>query len=202
VIAGVLLVIPVGLTYLVLRFVWDLVYGALRPLLDVANDQGTTPLVGTGLRVASVVLIIVTLYAAGSVAPTVLGRQVVRLWHRLVDGVPVVRSVYRIARLFTEMFGGTTNVGTNRVVLLEFPRPGILGLGMVTSRYVTAEGEELLTVYVPTIPNPTSGFFAIVAEDQVIDTDITLDEAMRIVVSGGLLTEEITRAHYAKRDGS
>ncbi len=198
VVGGLLLVIPLGLTYLLLRFLWDFIFGLLRPLLDVASDQGPTPIAAFGLRATVVVIILVVLYAAGSIAPTVLGRQAVRAWHAIVDSVPIVRSVYRVARLFTQMFTGDAHLGANRVVLLEYPRAGVLGLGMVTSRYVTPEGEEFLTVYIPTIPNPTSGFMAIVTEEQVIDTDITFDEAMRIVVSGGLLTEEITRAHQAR----
>lgn len=200
VVAGLLLVIPLGLTYLVLRFLWDFLYNLLRPLLDLASDQGPTSVTAFGLRTAVVIIILVVLYAAGSIAPTVLGRQAVRAWHAIVESVPVVRGIYRVARLFTQMFTGSAHLGANRVVLLEYPKAGVLGLGLVTSRYMTPDGEEFLTVYVPTIPNPTSGFLAIVTEDQVIDTDITFDEAMRIVVSGGLLTEEITTAHRARQN--
>ena len=88
------------------------------------------------------------------------------------------------------------------VVVLEFPREGILSLGVVTSRFIMPNGEEYLTVYVPTIPIPTSGYMALVKEDQVTHTEIAFEEATRIILSGGVLSEEITRAHYIRHGSS
>ena len=198
IVAGLLLIIPLGLTYLVLRFLWDALAGLLQPLFDVADNQEASPVGGFWLDAIVVVAILGILYIVGRLAPTVLGRQAVGLWNGAVERIPLVRSVYRVARLFTETFTGSTHLGANRVVLLEYPRQGTLGMGMVTGRWVTPEGEEFLAVYIPTVPNPTSGYLAIVKEEQVIDTNMTFDEAMRIVVSGGLLAEEITRAMSAR----
>jgi uncharacterized membrane protein len=78
------------------------------------------------------------------------------------------------------------------VVLIEYPRPGIFAIGIVTGKFITKEKVEKLAVYIPTVPNPTSGFLAIVNEDQVDDTNLDFDQAMQIVISGGLLTEEVS----------
>jgi uncharacterized membrane protein len=75
----------------------------------------------------------------------------------------------------------------------------MLSLGIVTSRFIMPGGEEYLTVYIPTIPIPTSGYMAFVREDEVTETEISFDEATRIILSGGVLAEEVTRAHHSRR---
>jgi uncharacterized membrane protein len=97
------------------------------------------------------------------------------------------------------MFSDNNPLSEKPVVVLEYPRLGMLSLGVVTSRFIMPNGEEYLTVYIPTIPIPTSGYMAFVKEEDVTETEISFDEATRIILSGGVLAEEVTRAHHKRK---
>ena len=196
--AGFLLVFPLAVTYLVLRFIWDFLYETLLPVFDLAEGQVTYP-AGIYLQASIVAILVVSLYLLGWLARTVVGGQAVNYWHRAIESIPVVRGVYRVIRQVTAMFSDTSPLSGKPVVILEYPRVGILALGIVTGRYIAPNGEEYLTVYIPTIPIPTSGFMAFVKEEEVTETDITFDEVTRIILSGGVMSEEVTRAHQARR---
>ena len=196
--AGLLLVFPLAVTYLVLRFIWDFLYDSLLPVFDLAAGEVDYP-ARIYLQVSIVAILVVSLYILGWLARTVVGAQAVNYWHRAIESIPVVRGVYRVIRQVTDMFSDTNPLSGKPVVILEYPRIGTLALGIVTSRFIAPDGGEYLTVYIPTIPIPTSGFMAFVKEEEVTETDITFDEATRIILSGGVMSEEVTRAHQARR---
>ena len=154
---------------------------------------------GIYLQLSIIAIFAVSLYLLGWVARTVVGAQAINYWHRAIESIPVVRGFYRVIRQVTDMFSDSNPLSGKPVVVLEYPRLGMLSLGIVTSRFIMPNGEEYLTVYIPTIPIPTSGYMAFVKEDEVTETEITFDEAMRIILSGGVLSEEVTRAHHARK---
>ena len=200
VVAGLLLAIPIIATYIVLRFFVDFISETLEPVLDKASEGPFAWLSEVPVEVTAVVLTILVLYIAGVVTATVLGRRLARRWHNLLECIPVVRPIYRIVRQTIDVFSGGTALQSSKVVLLEYPRQGVLSLGLVTGTYAKTEDEILLTIYIPTIPNPTSGFLAIVNKEQVLETDLTFEDAMKIVVSAGVLTEEVVRPHLVNRE--
>ena len=193
---GLLLFIPLAFTYLVLRFIWNFLYDALLPVFNLAEHEIVYP-AGIYLQITIVGILIVSLYMLGWVARTVAGAQVIAYWHSLIERIPFVRGVYRVVRQITDMFSENP-LNEKPVVILEFPRQGILSLGVVTSQFIMPNGEEYLTVYIPTIPIPTSGYMALVKEDQVTHTKLAFEEATQIILSGGVLSEEITKAHYMR----
>ncbi|MCY4625875.1 MAG: DUF502 domain-containing protein [Chloroflexi bacterium] len=197
-VTGLVLIIPLAVTIFIIRFLWEFLYNFLLPLFDVL--EGHIPFIsGAWLQFTIVVIILGFLYFLGSAARSVVGTQVVRIWHGTIESIPVVRSFYRVVRQVVDMFASDNPLSNQPVVVLEYPRIGALALGMVTSRFVMPDGEEYLTVYIPTIPIPSSGYMTFVKEDEVTPTDITFDEAMRIIFSGGVLSQEITREHYERR---
>ena len=191
--AGIIVLIPLSLTLLVLKFIWDATYALITPLFDLAVLGMPENISTYFTRSLVVILVILFLYIFGSVTPTFIGRQFSSFLMGLLERIPIVRGIYRVSKLFTAMFTGDKNRETNRVVLLEYPSPGIQALGIVTGKFISYESKEKLAVYIPTVPNPTSGFLAMVYEHQVTDTNMDFDEAMQIVISGGLLTEEISK---------
>ena len=197
-VTGLVLVIPLVVTVFILRFIWEFLYNFLLPLFNLA--EGQVPLLAGVTLQASIVLILVGfLYFLGWSVRTMAGGQVVKHWHGVIESIPVVRSFYRVVRQVVDMFSNSNPLAGKPVVVLEYPRIGTLALGMTTSRFIMPDGDEYLTVYIPTIPIPTSGFMALVKEDQVTPTDITFEEVMRIILSGGVLSEEITREHFERR---
>ena len=101
------------------------------------------------------------------------------------------------------MFSNTDNQRYSGVVLIDFPRPGIKSIGLITARMTDVEGAEMLAIYVPTTPIPSSGFLVIAPVDEVTLADISVDEAMRIVISGGVLsTPLLTRMGVTAQDNA
>ncbi len=195
---GFLFFIPLVLTYLILRFIWGFLYDALLPVFDLAEGQ-VTYLAGIYLQITIIFILVVSLYILGWIARTVVGAQAINYWHRAIESIPFVRGFYRVIRQVTDMFSDNNPLSEKPVVVLEYPRLGMLSLGVVTSRFIMPNGEEYLTVYIPTIPIPTSGYMAFVKEEDVTETEISFDEATRIILSGGVLAEEVTRAHHKRK---
>jgi uncharacterized membrane protein len=189
-VAGLLAIIPLAVTFIVLRFIFTFLEDLVQPLFKALLGR-TIP----GLGIAS---LIVLLYIAGLIATNVIGGRILAVGHRFLERIPVVRTIYTVARQATDAFSGSNARKYSRVVLLDYPRQGIKTLGLVTGTLKDDSGHPLLAVYIPTTPNPTSGYLALVPEEQVTPTDLTVEEAMRVIVSGGILTPK-TIPNDAKR---
>lgn len=188
--AGILVMLPIGITALVLKFVFDLLTPILQPVTDLLPGPDVH---GTGL-----VALLLLIYVVGLVAAFVVGRRIISVAHRAMEVIPVVKGIYSTTRTAVELLSSTSRTnGTSNtdrytgVVLVEFPRPGIRSIGLVTSQMYDLEGQEVLSVYVPTTPIPSSGFMVIVPSSQVTHLDMSVEEAMSVVVSGGILSERM-----------
>ena len=182
-IAGVLVVVPVVVTIWLLRFVFDL----FEPLLGEYLDQ----LPGAYVPGVGIVALVTIVYLAGLVTTHVLGRRLMSLVHNAVDLVPVVRSIYKTARQATEvlsMVGSDDGKFGGTVVLVDFPSRGLKSIGLVTARLKDQDGNPLLAVYMPTAPLPTGGFLIIVPEEHVTPIDMPVEEAMKLIVSAGIMS--------------
>ena len=189
-VAGILVMLPIGITALVLKFVFDLLTPILQPITDLLPGPDVH---GTGL-----VALLLLIYVVGLVAAFVVGRRIISVAHRAMEVIPVVKGIYSTTRTAVELLSSTSRTnGTSNtdrytgVVLVEFPRPGIRSIGLVTSQMYDLEGQEVLSVYVPTTPIPSSGFMVIVPSSQVTHLDMSVEEAMSVVVSGGILSERM-----------
>ncbi len=191
---GLLFVVPILITYVVFRFIVNRVVGILEPAINQAEDRSFEWLAGFPIRAIAVVLAFVAVYLVGVIAATVVGRWMVRQWHATLERIPIIRSVYRIARQSTDVFSGGVALQASKVVLVEYPRMGVFSMGLVTGSYADLEGETFLAVYIPTVPVPTSGFLTYVRRDQVIETALNFEDAMKVVISAGVLTEETVKS--------
>ena len=113
-----------------------------------------------------------------------------------MEKIPIVRPLYRVFRQTTDVFSGGALLRSSRVVFLEYPKDGVLAMGLVTGVFKENDGKELLTIYIPTIPNPTSGFLAILPKEKVTETSLSFEDAMKIVISAGVLTEEVSKGKH------
>ena len=136
------------------------------------------------------------LYLLGWVATRVVGRRIIALFEDLMNRLPVVQTIYGSTRKLVQSLQ-QENLQVQRVVLIEFPSPGMKVVGFVTHVLRDVDsGEELATVYVPTTPNPTSGYLEILPLARVTATDWSMDEAMTFIISGGVVSPE--RLHYSR----
>ena len=193
--------IPIWVTWLVLRFMLRLltevgspiavrISAALRPNAPILAEWLLHP--GFQALIA-VVLILLLLYLLGWTATRVVGRRLIRGFDRLVERIPLVQTLYGSVRQLVGVLQQEPGK-TQRVVLIDFPSPEMKTVGLVT-RTLTDDvsGRELAAVYVPTTPNPTSGYLEIVPLDRITPTNWTVDEAMTFVISAGAVAPETMR---------
>lgn len=182
-IPGLFVVIPVGITIFILKFLFNFADGILGSYLDsllslIIHREAHIP--GLGMITGAVVI-----YLAGILATNVLGTQLLHWWDSLLSRIPLVKSIYNSSKQLTKVFSeGKTSY--RRAVFVEWPRPGVKAIGFVTAE-VERDGQRLVVVYVPTMPNPTSGFALFFTEDQVYDSGMTVEDAVKFVVSGGVV---------------
>ena len=191
--AGVLVILPIGITVLVLKFFFDLLDPVLEPLVDLLPGRSVT---GTGL-----VALIVLVYLLGLFAALVVGRRLIGVGHRVMEVIPVVKGIYGTTRMAIEILSKNQNGNSSGdlddgqqytgVVLIEYPRAGIMSIGLITSSMLDTNGEGVLAVYIPTTPIPSSGFLVIVSASEVTRTEMSVEDAMRVVISGGVRLDTV-----------
>ncbi|PKB72847.1 MAG: hypothetical protein BZY75_04885 [SAR202 cluster bacterium Io17-Chloro-G7] len=181
--AGILIILPIGITALVLKFFFDLLNPILEPITDYLPGRQVS---GLGL-----VALVLLLYLVGLVAAFVVGRKLIGVGHRVMEFIPLVKGIYSTTRAAVGMLSNTNDHRYSGVVLIDFPRKGIKSIGLITSRMTDYNGVEMLAIYIPTTPIPSSGFLIIAPVDQVTLTDMSVEEAMRVVISGGVLSGQV-----------
>jgi uncharacterized membrane protein len=192
-ITGLLTIIPLWVTVALFGFVLRLlaelgnpvVEGALGGLRRFAPDLAGSLTHGWINTVLALIATLLLLYCVGWLASRVLGRRLLAGFDAVMDRIPMVRTIYDGTKKLTAMMQKKPS-GTQRVVLVEFPHPGMRAIGFVTSTMREQEsGREMAAVFVPTTPNPTGGYLEIVPLDCLTPTDWTVDQAMAFIISGG-----------------
>jgi uncharacterized membrane protein len=192
--AGVLVLIPLWVTWVVFDFVLAQLSWLGRPwVLALANAlQGYTPVIVTEMLLdpwfewgLGIVLMLLLIYVLGWATTRVLGRRLLAAFETLLESIPLVKAIYGATRKFVTAFQAPLE-GVQRVVLINFPSGDMKCIAFVTRTMTDREtGQELAMVYVPTTPNPTSGYTEILPVERLTPTDWTVEEAMRFVITGG-----------------
>ena len=194
---GLLTLLPIWLTWVVVKFVFVLLSDISRPLIGPAlqNLAGrdpslswlTQPWVQTALALLATVAVILL---SGVMARRVIGQRMLRWFEALIQRIPLANTIYGSARQLLDILQ-TKPDGTQRVVLVDFPHTEMKSIGFVT-RVIREQGtgRELAAVYVPTTPNPTSGYLEIVPVEKITPTDWTVDQAMGFIISGGAVAPD------------
>ena len=137
------------------------------------------------------VVAILALYSIGAIASRVVGQQLIHMLESLIVRIPGVQTVYSATKKLVDVLRQKPGSQNQRVVLIDFPSEGLKAIGFVMRTFADAKtGEELAAVYVPTAPNPTSGYLQIVPTSRLIQTDLQGDQAMTMILSGGAVTPD------------
>ncbi len=198
ILAGILTVIPIWITWIVFEFFFTQLSNLGMPLALMLSDatRKVAPQIANWLlqpwfrSVLAISLTIIALYLLGWATTRVIGRRLMGMLDLMMNRIPVVQSIYgSVRKLITVMQSKPDNL--QRVVLIGFPSPEMKTVGFVTRVFTDAvSGEKLAAVYVPTTPNPTSGYMEIVPMNSLITTDWTMDEAMTFVLSAGAVAPD------------
>lgn len=187
-VAGLLVWVPVGVTILIITFLVDLMDQTL--LLLPASLQPAN-LLGFRIPGLGIVLTVAVVLVTGMIVTNLFGRQLMRLGERILARIPVVRSIYSSVKQLTETLFSNSGQSFRKVVLVPYPHPGSWTLGFLTGvggdEVRERLGREVLNVFVPTTPNPTSGFFLIVPREDVVDLDMSVDDGLKMLLSVGVV---------------
>lgn len=179
---GLLVIIPIGATVLILVWIFNSVDNILQPVIKLVWGH---PVPGVGFGIT-----IVLIYLIGVIASNVIGRRLIHYAESLVARVPLVRPLYSSIKQMVTGFSTPGTSGFTEAVLVEFPRKGMWTIGFVTNESSLRSGERYLNIFIPTAPNPVGGFLQIVREDEVIRTNLSIDEAVKMVISAGKVSPE------------
>jgi uncharacterized membrane protein len=188
---GLLVIIPIWGTFLILKAIFVGVEGILGDLLVRLVPSHYVPGLG-------ILTLIVLIFVTGLFASNFMGRWIVKWWEKLLNRVPLVRGIYSTLKSMIDVLSISEQASYNRVVMIQFPKNGHYCIafvtGMTKGEMQDLSPEPLIHVYVPTSPNPTSGYFLLVPEHEVTSVDISVEEAMKLIVSGGLCSPSTSLA--------
>jgi len=185
IIAGVLIILPLGITIFVLSLVFNALDNILGPLmptitLSILHKQFDFP----GLGIIGFFLLV---YLVGLIATNVLGKRLVRWGDRIFTAIPVVKKIYSASKQLTEAFSINQKASFRQAVFVEFPQKGTFSLGLVTNELADFQGQSRVVVFVPTHFIPPSGFLLFVSKKEVIPSNLTIEEALKAHMSLGIV---------------
>ena len=188
IIAGILVWLPIGVTIFLVRTLIGLLD---RTLVLIPQKYQPEELLGFAIPGLGILLTIIILLVTGVLAANIVGRSMVGLWESMLERIPVVRSVYSAVKNFAEMVFSDSSQSFKKVLLIEYPRKGIYSLAFQTATNLgevqARMGEEMICTFVPTTPNPTSGYIIIVPKKDIIELDMEIDEALKMIISLGVI---------------
>ena len=197
-ITGFLILIPLFVTYILIAFLFNLLGNAGTPVLrsilsflNLDDLRWLTPLV----PFINLLIALMLIFFIGLFGTNIVGRRILATLNQVVMRLPLVSSVYGAVKQMVETLHGP-NRSFQQVVLLEYPKKGVWMMGLVATRrpdtFNLTSSDTVLSVFVPTTPNPTSGFLVLVPEEEVIETDYNVEEAFKFIVSSGIVGREFT----------
>jgi len=180
---GILASIPLVLSFFVLRFFYVFIDKKVLNLVD--------RFIGYRIPGLGIVLFLVFLYLIGFAASNVLGKRFLKFIEDIVSRIPIINTTYHVGKQLSETLSLPERQVFKKVVFVDYFKPGIWIIGFVTGTVHDEKSHEnLLKVFIPTVPNPTSGTLVIVRESQVVDPHWTIEQGMKAVISGGIIGPE------------
>jgi uncharacterized membrane protein len=188
-ISGLFVLVPLWVTVVVAGMILRAMAAFVQPLVELlpwAMPPG-------GTAAISLLAFVLLVYLAGAITTHMIGRRLVALGEALILRIPIIRNIYSASKQVVDALSLSNRSTFKSVALIEYPRPGIKALGFVTGYIKDGEGRTFCRVFVPTTPNPTSGFLELVPCDQVETTDLTVEEGIKLIVSGGVIGPDVIR---------
>lgn len=186
--AGLVVWLPILATFGILRFIVELLDQTISLLPTAYQPE---QLVGVRIPGLGVVLSLVLLMVTGIIATNFLGQRLM-MWSEVVlDKIPLVRTIYHTSKQVIQAIFATNSQAFRKVLLVEYPRKGLWSMAFqtgVANTTVSAKiGEDMLSIFIPTTPNPTSGFLMMVAKSEVVELSMSVDEALKFIISLGMM---------------
>ncbi len=190
-IAGLLVWLPVGATILVFTLLLRLTNGLL---LLLPSSWRPEELLGFSIPGLGAIIALIVLVITGMLGANLLGRRLVKFYESLLERIPFVRTVYGVVKHFAEVVFSDSTTSFKKVLLIEYPRENLYSLAFQTSEdpaeVHAVTGEPIVAVFLPTTPNPTSGFMLFVPTRSVVELDMSVEEALKMIISLGVVVPD------------
>ena len=187
-ISGLLFWVPLALTFFVIKFFLELINNLVpQKYLPEALFNLDTTIPGSGI-----ILVLIVILITGVLVTNILGRKLVALWERVLNKIPGFRNVYNVLKKVSDTVFNTSTESFRKAFLIQYPSKGIWVIAFQSGDYrdeaESIIGEEIMNLFVPTTPNPTSGFFVMMAKKDAFELDMSVEEAFKLVISAGVVT--------------
>ena len=187
-ISGLLFWIPLALSVIVIKFFLELVNNLVpqKYLPEVIFKLDTT-IPGSGI-----ILVLIVILITGVLVTNILGRKLVALWEKVLNKIPGFRNIYNVLKKVSDTVFNTSTESFRKAFLIQYPSKGIWVIAFQSGDYrgeaKSIIGEEIMNLFVPTTPNPTSGFFVLIAKNDAFELDMSVEDAFKLVISAGVVT--------------
>lgn len=183
--AGILVILPLGITFLVLKFVFNALDSILNPLMPkvtiyLFNRELSLPGLG-------IIGFFILLYLMGWITTNVLGRKLIHWTDKLFINIPVVKNIYLSSKQLTDAFSTTQKGSFRQAVFVEFPQEGNFVLGFVTNEVTDLQDQRRVTVFIPTAFAPPAGFLLFLPKEKILPSHLTIEEAIKTIMSVGIV---------------
>jgi len=187
-ISGLLFWIPLALSVIVIKFFLELVNNLIpQKYLPEAIFKLDTTIPGSGI-----ILVLLVILITGVLVTNILGRKLVALWEKALNKIPGFRNIYNVLKKVSDTVFNTSTESFRKAFLIQYPSKGIWVIAFQSGDYrdeaESIIGEEIMNLFVPTTPNPTSGFFVLIAKKDAVELDMSVEEAFKLVISAGVVT--------------
>ena len=192
---GLLSIIPLAITFTIIK--WLFLFFSTPPqkiiyyFLGISDPKNASQLVNFSVDIIGFILTILFIYLTGLIISNVLGKRLYSFFESILSKIPLVSFVYNTIKQITDTLKISQKQAFKKVVYIEYPKAGIWTIALVTGESKSRNGEEYYQVFVPTTPNPTSGFMLYLKKKDTKETDMTIDEGLKIIISGGMLAPEM-----------
>ena len=197
IVTGLLFLLPIAVTYLVLEFLFNTIDGIIQPAIEPIFNQ-IRP--GLGRRIppgVGILVLAALVYLVGLLGSNILGKWIGKRLQYLFLKMPLVGLIYSTAKQLIGSFSGEGTTGFKRVVMIEYPKKDCWTIGFLTNVFSYEDGNRKAFVYMPSSPTPSTGWVIIVPIEKVYDTDLVVQEALRLVVSGGTVAPTHLKKYQA-----
>ena len=201
IITGLLIWVPLGITIFVIKLLVDLMDKTMVLLPPAWRPEA---IFGFDIPGLGIVLSAMIVFITGFFLTNFAGKRLIKLWESILDRIPLVRSIYSSVKQVTQTILSSDSNTFNEVLLIEYPRKGLWTLCFKTSdspeSFTEKTNKDLITVFIPTTPNPTSGFIIFVDKNDVKKIDIDVEDALKLVMSLGVVTPDIKLERSEKNE--
>ena len=188
IIAGLLVWLPFAATVVIVKLLIDLLD---KTILLLPPEWHPVALLGFSIPGFGIILALSILLLTGMLAANLFGRRFVEIWERILNKIPLVRSIYSSIKQISNTIFDPSGKSFRKVVMLQYPRKGLWSIGFLTNDNVgdemSAVDDRLVAIFIPTTPNPTSGFIVMVRNDEITELDMSVEEGFKFIISMGVI---------------